>query len=76
MGEAASEMHVLKLRANLQTQVTMLVPDAETILDAADLARDAGFANASDRPLIAVIFFALLCLEVWLGDRQKEPWKL
>ncbi|MBW4419849.1 MAG: hypothetical protein KME13_11540 [Myxacorys californica WJT36-NPBG1] len=50
----------------------MLVPDAETILDAADLARDAGFINGSDRPLIAVIFFALLCLGVWWGDRQKD----
>jgi hypothetical protein len=54
----------------------MLVPDAETILDATDLARDAGFTGASDRPLIAVIFFALLCLGLWLATQQKEPWKL
>lgn len=40
----------------------MLVLDAETILDAADLARDAGFTTSSDRPLTAVIFFTLLCL--------------
>jgi hypothetical protein len=53
----------------------MLVPDAETILDAADLARDSGFTNPSDRPLVAVIFFALLCLGVWLGDRQKASRK-
>ncbi|MBW4538983.1 MAG: hypothetical protein KME43_07520 [Myxacorys chilensis ATA2-1-KO14] len=51
------------------------MPDAETILDAADFAREAGFANAGDQLTIAVIFFALLCLGVWLGDRQKEPQK-
>jgi hypothetical protein len=50
---------------------SLLVLDAETILDAAGLARDSGFMNPTDRPLIAVIFFALLYLGVWLGDRQN-----
>lgn len=37
-----------------------VVPDTETILDAADLARNAGLTNGSARPLIALIFRSAL----------------